>query len=551
MLFRFANFELDPQCAELRGPNGEAIKLRPKTIDMLTLFAANAGRVLSKQELMEEVWPDVLVGEDSLFQCIRELRVALGDDQRQMIKLVSGRGYLLDAEVSTGEVTDAMPARPAASATTQRRFRLNRRGVIGAAVGAMAIAGLAVAAPILAPDFFTRAPAPQTVAVMPIAVMGTEAQTAAMAAAVTTRLADGLGRIGTLRVVAPAIAGDARTTATYLVKGDLEKVDDAWSLRARVVTTASDEVQPVSPILVAIKDVDPHVQQSRLAAGVGHQLAARFNATLYRAQQAEDSSRGSAGRAAVQQAVNSINRTTRERFADAQTILEKALADDPDNIDVEVALAALKLRGIQLVWYTPAESIAAEASARSLLGHALRVKPNSIPVLEAYCRFLTATNEFVDSLVACARTLSFDPWNGAALYQLGLSQAFLGRFEDALETFKQADRYDTPEVSRWTWLLGAGFAHMLMGQSEQAVPWIQKSIAITPASGRPYTLLSAAYQRLGRLDEAKAAMAKGMALRPGSTVANIRLPEKNTSPVYREAFEGLLRTNVETGLPEH
>ena len=43
---------------------------------------------------------------------------------------------------------------------------------------------------------------------------------------------------------------------------------------------------------------------------------------------------------------------------------------------------------------------------------ALRAKPNSIPVLEAYCRFLSATNHFVESLVICATVLSFDPWNG-------------------------------------------------------------------------------------------------------------------------------------------
>ena len=50
---------------------------------------------------MEAVWPNVHVGDDSLFKCIRELRAALGDDRRQLIKLVSGHGYLLDAEVSS------------------------------------------------------------------------------------------------------------------------------------------------------------------------------------------------------------------------------------------------------------------------------------------------------------------------------------------------------------------------------------------------------------------------------------------------------------------
>ena len=75
---------------------------------MLQHFLANPGRVLSKQELIEAIWPNLHVGEDSLFQCIREIRAALGDDQRQLIRLVSGRGYLFEAEVTSGG-----PERPA------------------------------------------------------------------------------------------------------------------------------------------------------------------------------------------------------------------------------------------------------------------------------------------------------------------------------------------------------------------------------------------------------------------------------------------------------
>jgi DNA-binding winged helix-turn-helix (wHTH) protein len=99
-VLRFAGFELDQRRAELRGPDGKAIKLRPRSFEMLKLFAANAGRILTKQELMDAVWPDVHVGEDSLFQSIRELRTALGDDQRQTIRLMSGRGYLFVADVT-------------------------------------------------------------------------------------------------------------------------------------------------------------------------------------------------------------------------------------------------------------------------------------------------------------------------------------------------------------------------------------------------------------------------------------------------------------------
>jgi DNA-binding winged helix-turn-helix (wHTH) protein len=119
-VFRFAGFELDQRRAELRGPDGAAIRLRPKTFEMLRLFATNAGRVLSKQELMEAVWPNVHVGEDSLFQCIREIRIALRDDQRQTIKLVSGHGYLFEADVSVEPEGVSAGAETALPATAER-----------------------------------------------------------------------------------------------------------------------------------------------------------------------------------------------------------------------------------------------------------------------------------------------------------------------------------------------------------------------------------------------------------------------------------------------
>ena len=93
-----------PSCA---APDGETIRLRPKTLEILRLLAGNAGRVLSKQQLMEAAWPNVHVGEDSLFQCIREIRTALGDDKRQVVRVISGRGYLFQAEVTGAQVTEA------------------------------------------------------------------------------------------------------------------------------------------------------------------------------------------------------------------------------------------------------------------------------------------------------------------------------------------------------------------------------------------------------------------------------------------------------------
>ena len=254
---------------------------------------------------------------------------------------------------------------------------------------------------------------------------------------------------------------------------------------------------------------------------------------------------------AIEQAIASINQTTRERFGMAQSMLQKALTDDPDNLGIAVALSSLQLRGIQLVWFSPEEAVAVEARANATLEQALRSKPNSIPVLEAYCRFLSATNHFVESLVTCAKALSYDPWNGSALYLIGLGQIFLGRFDDALATFRQADRYDTPAASRWTWLLGAGLANLLMERNEEAASWLERSIAITAGTGRSHMLLAVAYQRSGRFEEAKAAIQEGLRLRPGTTKLSVWPPTKNLSPVYVAAADRVVQSMVDAGLPEH
>lgn len=98
------------------------------------------------------------------------------------------------------------------------------------------------------------------------------------------------------------------------------------------------------------------MQQTRLIAGVGYPLALRINAFTHARLPSADS------RIVIEQASAFINRTTPDRFAAAQT-MEKALADHPDDVDLKAALAAHLLRGIQVVWYPPAEAERAEQRA--------------------------------------------------------------------------------------------------------------------------------------------------------------------------------------------
>src|SRR5438477_3640903 len=94
----FDGFTLDlTRGCLLRG--NQEIKLPPKPYDALKYLVENSGRLISKRELIEALWPDTAVTDDSLVQCMKEVRRALGDDAQQIIKTVPRRGYIFEQEV--------------------------------------------------------------------------------------------------------------------------------------------------------------------------------------------------------------------------------------------------------------------------------------------------------------------------------------------------------------------------------------------------------------------------------------------------------------------
>src|SRR5215467_9105396 len=95
-LYAFDGYTLDLIRGCLRNATGE-IQLRPKSFELLRYLVQNAGRLISKDELVNAVWPNVIVGDDSLAQCMSELRNALNDRDRRIIKTVQRRGYLFAA----------------------------------------------------------------------------------------------------------------------------------------------------------------------------------------------------------------------------------------------------------------------------------------------------------------------------------------------------------------------------------------------------------------------------------------------------------------------
>ena len=97
-------FEFDGFTLDLRGrvlsQLGETIELRPKSFDVLAYLVRNSGSVVAKDDIFAAVWPNVLVSDESLSRCISDVRAALGDAERRVIRTIPGRGYQFSAEVT-------------------------------------------------------------------------------------------------------------------------------------------------------------------------------------------------------------------------------------------------------------------------------------------------------------------------------------------------------------------------------------------------------------------------------------------------------------------
>jgi len=121
MIYRFGPFELDPQ-KRLLHKTGTAISLTPKAFELLIVLIENRGRLMTKDELMQKVWPDSFVEEGNLTQTISVLRKALGDSQDGVRNIVTlpGRGYQFVGAVAEVSGTGPLLSRRSKPARSRR-----------------------------------------------------------------------------------------------------------------------------------------------------------------------------------------------------------------------------------------------------------------------------------------------------------------------------------------------------------------------------------------------------------------------------------------------
>ncbi|HUP19043.1 MAG TPA: transcriptional regulator, partial [Gemmatimonadota bacterium] len=123
--YMFGPFELEVAEGRLLR-DGEPVPLRPKVFDTLVALVERAGRLVEKDDLVGQLWPDAVVEEGNLATCVSALRRALGDSRADAtyIETVSKRGYRFVApiRVLAGAAPAPLAASPEPPAEQEIRF---------------------------------------------------------------------------------------------------------------------------------------------------------------------------------------------------------------------------------------------------------------------------------------------------------------------------------------------------------------------------------------------------------------------------------------------
>ena len=200
----------------------------------------------------------------------------------------------------------------------------------------------------------------------------------------------------------------------------------------------------------------------------------------------------------------------------ARTFFQRALEHDPENVDALAGLAATYVFEVLNSYYDTGREHRLH-TAKDLIRRALEIEPRHIVALKIHAAVLRAEGKFEEAVTASQAVIVQKPGEPWSYKEIGLSQLYLGRFEEALIWFEKADQIEPRDPSRWKWFGALGRVQFFLRRDEEAIRSLRLSASANPNDPRAYALLASIYALSGRNDEAGAALAACLSLRPDMT----------------------------------
>jgi len=478
-VYRFDRFSVDLVRGTLRGPDGMDLALRPKAFSLLCHLLEHPGRLHRREDLFTALWPGVIVTDDSLTQCVSDLRRALGDRANQILRTLPRRGYMLTAEVDRETAAPTQGPGPAVRA---------------AAPGPAA------------PEIDVERTRCELV-LMERAPMSHDGDDADFLGEFLGELFMRLARFEDLRVVrSNGVSG----TGGYRVRSDVRSA--GGHLRASILLEDADTGVVVWTEQIDEPIVDMAMTTAALITPLAHRIARQI-ATESRRRARHKPASSLSARELCLLASDHHQRGTEADTATAHALLERAIALDPEYAQAYAWQAYVVQRGLTYGW-GPLKGEAARDRALALARHGAVLAPDSPLCLSrlAYCLYLCHR---WDEAVSTARMALNGTWAAGISERVTCSEVFAqgGHADEAVEVMRRTLQYD-PYCPPTVYSV-FGRSLLLAGRPEEALPELRICAARLPDYAACYHSVLMAAHETGRADEARRAFDEIQRLQPG------------------------------------
>jgi TolB-like protein len=240
--------------------------------------------------------------------------------------------------------------------------------------------------------------------------------------------------------------------------------------------------------------------------------------------------------------------TTLEYAAQAGAFFDRALALDPRNVEALVATAIVDV--LFAAAYLADDSKLRFTRAEETLTTALSLAPRHAKG-HLFLGFVHIhTNRVSRGIAECQQALALDHNLALAHGIIGLAKVFAGHPGETEAHVLEALRLSPRDNEAYNWLMFVGVAKLCLSRDEEAVEWLHRSVESNRNIPVAHFHLAASLAQLGRLDEARAAVASGLALNPTFTIRRYRSAVRSDDSVVRAQGRRLVEAMRKAGVPE-
>ena len=448
----------------------EPVELGSRAFDILLMLLDAGGALVSKLELMEQIWPGVAVEEGNLSVQIHTLRRALGSD-RDLIQTVPGRGY---------------------------RFAGESRAIPGT------LADISNVPPL-------------SIVVLPFASLSVDREHQYFADGITEDLTTDLSRLSDLTVI-------SRQTAFVYRNAPANVRQIGRELGVRYVLDGTvrwmgNHIRVAAELIDAQADV--HLWAERFDGDAGDlfalqneitsRIAVALDLELVRVEADRPTARPDARVHILRGRAFYLGRVpTWESYAEQIACYERALEIDPDSVRAQSLLAiALTARVLDQMTLSAGSDL---ARAEELADGALAAFPHSPLTHYAKAQMLRARRRHEDAIAEYETVLAFNRNWVFAIAALGFCKFMTGSVDAAIPAQEKAIRLSPRDPRIWLYYFWIGQALLLQSQVREAIPWFERSAGANAEQPLPHAYLASALALVGEMSRTEAELGEARRL---------------------------------------